>query len=264
LTRAAREAAPGSPAAAAGLLGQAVTLMRPADPDRDRLMAERADRLMLAGRIADAETTCRRLLAGRHDPAIEGAAPICLGHALLAQSRHRDGLAEMERAAESPLATDPERAAARAWASFARLSLGDLDGAASAAGRASSAASVAGDPMPASIAVNVLAMIATLRGQFGDALRISDDALRLAEESLARHGQLYPVHIARGIILTQLDRLEEARATLHAGRRINEDRGVRWPLPSFGVYLGVERYTAGEWDDALAELESSLELAGET
>jgi DNA-binding CsgD family transcriptional regulator/tetratricopeptide (TPR) repeat protein len=264
LTRAAWEAAPGSPAAAAGLLDQAVTLMRPADPDRDRLMAERAGHLMLAGRITDAETTCRRLLDRRHDPAIEGATRICLGHALLAQSRHRDGLAEMERAAESPLLTDAEQATARAWASFARLSLGDLDGAASAAGQAVSAASAAGDPMSASIATTALATISQLRGQFADALRISDDALRLADESLARQGQQYPVHIARGSILTQLDRLEEARATLHAGRRINEERGVRWPLPSFGVYLGIERFTAGEWDDALAELESSLELAEET
>lgn len=263
LTRAAREAAPGSPAAAAGLLDQAITLMRPSDPDRDRLMAERASRLMLAGRI-DAETTCRLLLDGRHDPAIEGAIRICLGHALLAQSRHRDGLAEMERAAESPMATDAERATARAWASFARLSLGDLDGAASAAGQASFVASAAGDPMSASIAVTALATICQLRGQFADALRISDDALRLADDSLARQGQQYPVHIARGSILTQFDRLEEARVTLHAGRRINENRGVRWPLPSFGVYLGIERFTAGEWDDALAELESSVELAEET
>ena len=60
-----------------------------------------------------------------------------------------------------------------------------------------------------------------------------------------------------------LDRLEEARSTLHAGRRICEERGTRWPLPSFAVFLGFERFIAGEWDDALAELESSLALADE-
>jgi len=263
LARAARDAAPGSPAAAASLLSRAITLMRPDDPERDRLIAEQAGHQMLAGHIADAETTCRRLLDRRHDPAVEGAARICLGHALLAQGRIRDGLAELERAAQSPLLTGTEQAAARAWAGFARWLLGDLDGAASAAGQASSAALTAGDQYSASIAMTTLAMVAQFRGRFADALRISDDALRLADESLTRQGRQHPVHIFRGYILIHLDRLEEARSTLQAGRRIREERGVRWPLPRFAVFLGFERFIAGQWDDALADLESSLELAEE-
>jgi DNA-binding CsgD family transcriptional regulator len=263
LARAARDAAPGSPAAAADLLDRAVTLMRPDDPSRDRLLVERAGQLMQAGRVADAETTCRRLLDQRHDPAVEGVARICLGQALLAQGHHRDGLAEMDRATESPLLTDTEQATARAWAGFARLSLGDLDGTASAAGQAVTAALAAGDPFSASIAMGTVAMVCMFRGQFADALRISDDALRLAEDSLARQGRQYPVHMARGQILVWLDRLEEGRSTLQAGRRISEERGVRWPLPSFGMFLGIERFIAGEWDDAVAELESSLALAEE-
>ena len=263
LTGAARETAPGSPAAAAALLDRAVTLMRPADPGRDRLMAERAAHLMQAGHIADAEAACRRLLDRPYDPAIEAAARICLGQALLSQGRPRDGLAEMDRAAESPLVTGAELATARAWASFARLSLGDMDGAASAGAQASSAASAAGDPYSASIAANYLAMVALYRGQFADALRLSDDALRLAGESLARQGRQYPVHIARGQILINLGRIEEGRSILQAGRRTSEERGFRWALASFGVFLGIERFIAGEWDDALAELESSLALAEE-
>ena len=238
--------------------------MRPGDPGRDRLLAERAG-LLDAGRADrrrgdDVPPAVDR----RHDPAVEGAVRICLGHALLAQGRTRDGLAEMERAAQSPLLSGAEHAAAQARASFARLSLGDLDGAASAAGQASSAAAAAGDPFSASIAMTTLAMLAQFRGQFADALRISDDALRLASESLARQGRQYPVDLSRGYILMHLDRLEEARSALQAGRRTCEERGVRWPLPSFAVFLGFERFIAGEWDDALAELESSLELAGET
>jgi DNA-binding CsgD family transcriptional regulator/tetratricopeptide (TPR) repeat protein len=264
LARAAREAAPGSPAAAVGMLDRAIALMRPDDPGRDQLLAEQAGSLMLAGQIADAVAACRRLLDRRHDPAVEGAARICLGHALLAQGRTRDGLAEMERAAQSPLLTGAEQAAAQARASFARLTLGDLDGAASAARQAVSAASAAGDQYSASIAMTTLARLCQSRGQFADALRISDDALQLAGESLTRKGRQYPVHVSRGYILVHNDRLEEARSTLQAGRRICEERGIRWPLPSFAVFLGFERFIAGEWDDALAELESTLELAGET
>jgi DNA-binding CsgD family transcriptional regulator len=71
------------------------------------------------------------------------------------------------------------------------------------------------------------------------------------------------VQASCGYILVEAGRLEEARSTLQGGRRISEERGVRWPLPTFGVILGLERFVAGQWDDALAELESSLELAGE-
>jgi DNA-binding CsgD family transcriptional regulator/tetratricopeptide (TPR) repeat protein len=263
LARAARDAAPGSPAAAASLLDRAITLMRPDEPGRDQLLAERAGQLMLAGRVADAEAMCRQLLDRPHDPAVEGTARMHMGQALLAQGQHRDGLAEMDRAAESPLLTGAEQTSARAWSGFARLSLGDLDGAASAAGQTVSAALAVGDQYLASLAMNLLAMVRVHRGQFADALRISDGALRLAGESLARQGSQYPVHIARGQILVWLDRLGEGRSALHAGRRICEERGVRWPLPTFGMFLGVERFTAGEWDDAVAELESSLALAEE-
>ena len=86
--------------------------MPPGDPGRDRLLAERADSLMLAGRIAEAETACRQLLGRPHHPGVDAAARLCLRQALLAQGRPPDALAEMERAAASPLVTGAERAAA--------------------------------------------------------------------------------------------------------------------------------------------------------
>lgn len=263
LTRAAEEAAPGSPAAAASLLDRAVALMRPQDPGRDRLLAEWAGYLLLSGRIADAVTACRRLLGRAHDPAIEGAARMCLGWALLAQGRYRDALAEMERAADSPVLSGAERAAAEAWASFARMSLGDLNGAVAVGERAVASAEAVGDLLAASVATTSLALVCESRCQLGEALRLADEATRLAEESRRGQGRWYPAHLTRGGILVGLGRLEEARSVLHAGRRISEELGVRWALPSFGVFLGMERFIAGEWDDAPAELEASLELADE-
>ena len=263
LIRAAREAAPGSPAAAASLLDRVIMIMQPDDPRRDRLLIEYAGSVMLVGRVTDAEMISRQLLGRRHDPAVEGAARMCLGRALLAQGRLRDGLAEMELVAESPLVTEAERVAARAFAGFARLSIGDLDGAATAAAQASSAALAADDPFSASIARTTLAIVSASRGQLDDALNSAEDALQRAEDSLARHGRQYPVQVSCGYILIELDRLEEARSTLQAGRRLNEERGARWPLPTFEVILGLERFLAGQWDDALAELESCLALAGE-
>ena len=87
LARAARQAAAHSPDIAADLLGQAVELMEPTDPGRDRLLAEQASSLMWAGRLVDAEATCRLVLGRDDDRSVEGTVRICLGHILLAAGR---------------------------------------------------------------------------------------------------------------------------------------------------------------------------------
>src|SRR5215472_2506072 len=183
LARAARQAAPRSPDVAADLLGRAAALMAPTDPGRDGLLAERASSLMWAGRITDAEATCRSLLDRDLDPSLEGAVRICLGHALLSAGRARDSLYELERACQSPLLTGAERAEAQAWASFARLRLLDLDGAAAAAVEARSAAVSARDHAATSIAMASLAVVSENRGHLREALQIADDAVLLADQS---------------------------------------------------------------------------------
>src|SRR6185437_13609011 len=99
-----------SPDIAADLLDRAVGLMSPGDPGRDGLLAERASSLMWAGRIADAQATCRLLLGRDLDPSLEDTVRVCLGYALLAGGQARDGLCELERAFQSPLLTGAERA----------------------------------------------------------------------------------------------------------------------------------------------------------
>jgi DNA-binding CsgD family transcriptional regulator len=263
LTRAAREAAARSPDVAADLLARATGLMDPADPGRDRLLAERASSLMLAGRIADAEAACRLLLGRDHDRSVQGAVRICLGRALLAQGQVPDALRELEQAGSSPALSGAERAAAQAWAGFARMSLGDLDGAAAAAEEARSAAAAAADHLSVTVAMTTLALVSESRGHLRDALQITDQAMHLADESPGRLGHRYPIRVTRGHILIELGRPEEARSALGAGMRISEELGTRWPLPTYQVFLAFERFITGEWDDAIAELETSFELADE-
>ena len=257
LTRAAREAAARSPDIAADLLERAAGLMAPADPGRDRLLAERASSLMVSGRIADTLAACRALLDRDLDPQVDGPVRICLGRALLAEGQVRDALQELEQAGSSPALPGAERAAAWAWAGFIRVSLGDLDGAAASAEQARSAAASAGDHL------TVLARVSESRGHLRDALQITDEAVHLADESPGRLGHRYPIRATRGHILIELDRPEEARSALGVGMRISEESGVRWPLSMYQVFLAFERFTTGEWDDAIAELEASFELADE-
>lgn len=263
LTRAAREAAARSPDIAASLLERAAGLMAPADPGRDRLLAERASSLMVSGRIADTLAACRSLLDRDLDPQVDGPVRICLGRALLAEGQVRDALQELEQAGSSPALPGAERAAARAWAGFARVSLGDLDGAAASAEQARSAAASAGDHLTVSVAMTTLARVSESRGHLRDALQITDEAMHLADESPGRLGHRYPIRATRGHILIELDRPEEARSALGAGMRISEEIGVRWPLLLYQGFLALERFITGEWDDAIAELEASFELADE-
>jgi len=238
--------------------------MPPGNPDRDSLLAERASSLMLAGRIPDALTACRSVLGRRHDPGVEGPVRICLGHALLAQGQVRDALQELEQASQSPALSSAEQSAAKAWAGFARVSLGDLDGAAVLAGQARPAAAAAGDHLTTSIIMSTAARIPESRGRLREALGLADQAVRLADESPGRLGHRFPVCQTRGRILIELDRLAEARSALGAGMRICEELGVRWALAAHQMYLAYGRFVAGEWDDAIAELEASIKLAEET
>jgi DNA-binding CsgD family transcriptional regulator/tetratricopeptide (TPR) repeat protein len=264
LARAAREAAPRSPDVAADLLDRAAGLMAPGDPGRDGLLAERASSLAWAGRITDAEAACRLLLGHDLDPSLEDTVRVCLGHVLMSGGRARDGLCELERACESPLLTGSERAGAQAWASFARQWLGNLDGAAAAAEEARSAAISVRDPLTTSVTLASLALVSELRGNLGDALQTIDDAVRLADQSPGRLGHRYPVHVPRAYILIALDRLDEASSTIETGMRIGEKLGIPWALGNYQAVRALERFIAGHWDDALAEIEAAAALASET
>jgi DNA-binding CsgD family transcriptional regulator len=142
--------------------------------------------------------------------------------------------------------------------------LQDLDGAAAVAAEARSAAVSARDHLATSIAMASLAMVSELRGHLREALQIADDAVRLADESPGRLGHRFPVHIPRGFILVELDRLDEARTTIETGRRISEECGILWPLSSYHAVRALERFIAGHWDDAVAEIEAGAGLASET
>jgi DNA-binding CsgD family transcriptional regulator/tetratricopeptide (TPR) repeat protein len=277
LIRAGRQAAATSPAGAAGLLAGAAGLMDRADPGQDTLLAEQAEVLTRGGQLAEPEAACRALIGRDRDPSITAEARICLGRTLISGGRTDEAVRELEVAAGSAAPGSPERAAARAYEGFARLSLGDLDGAASAAAEARSAAGWAeghGQARAAMASLTVSgqlrasetvatmsqALIAQLRGELDSALQMTENAGPIDRSQAHELG----MHLARGQILTELDRLDEARSTLQTGMRVAEELGDRTHLPLWLVDLALERFTAGDWDGALADAQAGLELAEES
>ncbi len=264
LAAAARDAAPCCPEVASHLLGKAVALAGPAHPDRDRLLADRAVSLMWSGRIPEAEAICRELLGRDHDPGVEGMLRTSLTRTLLAQGRVRHALEEAEAALGSPHLTDGERVAAKAWGGLARLWLWDFDGALAFADDVAAATRDGDDPLSACVGMAVRATLLSFRGRPEEALSVIDEAVRVADASPDRVGHRFQLHAARGHVLAELDRLDEAIAALEAGRKLSEELGTRWNLPTYEVFMTAARYLAGQWDDAAAQFEASLELAADT
>ncbi|HZC69273.1 MAG TPA: AAA family ATPase [Jatrophihabitans sp.] len=264
LTKAAREAVATSPETAADFLERAAELMTKTDPRRDMLLVERADSLMLAGRVAEAVVACQSLLDHDHRPIADAPARVRLGAALLVNGRPAEALHELDAVAQSAASADTERIRSLGEASTARLWLGDFDGAAKTAEQAHLAALRAGDHVTATSTLATQAVVACMRGQVARAIELSGEAVALADDSPDRIGHEYPVYAPYGWILMELDQAEQARTALDTGRRLCEEIGVRWPLATYQAYLAVERFHAGEWDDAVAELEAGIGFAEET
>jgi DNA-binding CsgD family transcriptional regulator len=264
LTRAARDIVSRSPASAAALLDRAVAMSGPADPDRDQLIMERAGALLWAGQVSEAAGLCRQLLGHAVGSPYEARARICLGHALLTGGRPRDAFAELARVDDAPGVTQPQRAAVLGWQSVAQIWLADVSGAAESAEQALTSAELAGDDLVHAIATTMLSVVGRLRGRLNQAAQISEQTVRRADRTPNRRGHRYPVLAPRAYALIELDRLDEARAAVETGVRISEELGTAWHLPSFSMVSAVGHYTSGEWDEAVNDVNASLELAGAT
>jgi DNA-binding CsgD family transcriptional regulator/tetratricopeptide (TPR) repeat protein len=263
LTRAAREVVSTSPETTAELLERAVGLMDATDPRQDLWEVERADSLMLAGQVTETIEACEALLARGHRPEAEAPARLRLGAALMVNGRPAEAIHALEGVADSTV-SEEMRALALSEASFARLWLGDFDGAESAAETAETLSARTGHHRSATGALATRSVVACMRGHLAEALKLSDEAVSLADSSPGRIGHAFPVNAPRGWLFMEQDRHAEAVQALTTGSRICEEIGVRWPLATYQAYLSVERFVVGEWDDAVAELEAGVALAEET
>ena len=95
-------------------------------------------------------------------------------------------------------------------------------------------------------------------------MRTMDPGLEAAERSPDRAGLRYPIYAPAAFILVERDRLDEARSALETGSRRSDEMGIRWHQPSYQMVRTVERFVAGDWDEAVDEATANVELATET
>jgi DNA-binding CsgD family transcriptional regulator len=78
------------------------------------------------------------------------------------------------------------------------------------------------------------------------------------DEALRVHPELF-----QGFALVNADRLEEGERLLIEGRERGRKLGTVWDIPLYRWYKSIKHFHAGEWDDAVLELEAGIAVADE-
>lgn len=269
LRRAAQQAAPRAPTIAADLLRRALDLTAPEDPERDEVIAEYVWSLAWSGRPGDAESLAEEVLGRAHDASIGRVLRQALGVTLFLQGRTRDSLQQFETLLADQDLPPEHRAIALARVCLRRLFAGDFERAQSAAEEALEVGRDTGNDLAVCEALGVLCWVATSRGNYARGIELGRDAVAAASRNETNDGtyvqpRLYPQsRVYLGAALNDADLLDEAEGVLQEGRRLAEAQGADWSLPIFHAGLGLRRFLAGEWDDAVTEIETGLEIAEE-
>jgi ATP/maltotriose-dependent transcriptional regulator MalT len=256
LRRAATEEAQRSPTVAADMLTQAADLLGPDDPARDGIDAERVQALAWAGRLAEASAIATELLSHPREPALE-AVRAALGEALFFRGRLVEAGEQFEHAAANALGS--ERGLLIAEAALSWSASGQLDRADELRARAVEEAASTNDPRARSLAASVRVVLAGARADYAG-LEAGREAVRIADEDASGETHRYGARLFLGFALIETDRFDEAVSVLRKGIRLDEANGVAWSLPCYHSALGAQFFVRGEWDDAVAELETAETL----
>lgn len=258
LRRAAREVVSRDPASTAELLRQAADLTLD-DAVREGILTELAEVLAFAGDLIDAESLARSLLdAGAGGG---GRVHLALVQALFARGRWTEVVAAVDRAREDRAIDDGLRGRLLAESALARIWTGDAAGARRDAEEAVELGRASGDNAALSFGYGHLSVLAAQAARFEEAIELAERGV--AEAAGLRDAHRRHPHIALGMALFGAGRLEEAKASLEEGRSLGERTGTRWDQPLYHAMLALPKLSLGEWDDAVADAESSLALADE-
>jgi DNA-binding CsgD family transcriptional regulator len=262
LRRAASSSVARSPVTTIRLLERALELTEPADPVRDEVASELVQPLLASGRLQDAETVARDVLAQGPRPEIALLTRTSLAHVLAVGARYPEALDQIEQAARA--ASEQERPSLIAAASLLMVLNGQVESARDTANRAIDAAEPLGDDRARSLGLQTLAMVALADGFLDQAVALAHQAVGLDERAGITWAGLGGPHLWHGTALADADRFADAEVAFQAGRRRCEHSGNLTRLPLYHWGIAEMRLAAGRWDDAVAEAQAGLGLIEET
>lgn len=262
LRRAARDAAPRSPATAVELLRRARDLLGPTSLDRDPLLAELAGALAWSGQLAEAAALGIDVLERRPAPDVAGALRCGLVYALTWQGKPAEALRHTVLGPDDRI-SEWDAVLLRAEAAVASLFAFDFKAAASQADEAREAAERLGHELALCHALTVQTWVALFAGRPAEAAALGLQAVDIADHSTSGEAHLAHPRFFVAQPLMSVDRFDDAEAMLRSGLRLAEKAGLAWSLPLYHSRLGASGFISGDWDGAVAELEAGLAVADE-
>lgn len=244
-----------APGVAAELLTRAVAATPFGTTHHGWLVTRLADALYRTGDAAKAAQVADRALDYLTEPDL-----LVDLHWTLAQCRIRTGqsaesLATLNRALETPGLSTRHRARLLVVAARTHSSFGAVETAGQVASEALAAASEADDTWAMGWALHVLALVTAVHGQMADALPLFDKALIVTQADPALTDLRQLLQINRAVMLSYLDRYEEAFVSAREARHLADQAGTALRLGQAHSVLAQCLFKTGRWDDALAEIE---------
>ncbi len=243
-----------SPQVAAELLGRAVEHAAADDPRREELQAALVSVLMATGRREEAVELAEQVLAATHDPARAAEMSYWLGRALYALTRYEQARTVLVEALRAGDEYGVWTARVRAWLSAVIGQGGGGFDQETSAREALAAAERAGDRYAAGIASDVIAMSQYFRGDLAGALEVLERIIAMpGDDPEIADLRLYAMG-NRTVTLQMLDRLVEGNKATQAYLAAAERYAAPNRLATSRCQAAEYYYTAGLWDEALAEL----------
>ncbi|MBB5780917.1 helix-turn-helix transcriptional regulator [Nonomuraea jabiensis] len=259
LRAAAEEMTAAAPSAAADLMLRALELARPRDTEHSTapLVAGAVRLLASAGRLGEA----RELADGLGVPltaAEEAQVALGLAEALKHLGDDRGVIRRTGRVLGRSGVPGRERARLLAVRAHALMMTGEVDAAAEAA----AGAVAEGEVFAQVVGLQARSTVALFRGDLDGALRHAERSVELADaaggEAAHRHPRLW-----LGAAMVALDRFEEAESLYAVVEREAGRLGTAWALPLLHRFRSELLLARGRLDDAAAEAEAGLRVAGQ-
>jgi DNA-binding CsgD family transcriptional regulator len=226
------------------------------------LLLHRVESLFLRGRGETAETLIRERITTVTDPAIAAQLQLTLIRSLMNRAETAAALAAIRQTtgiAGLPGAALRQLEAARSWL----LVLAGQPPPAAELDAMMGRFAAAGDQDAQASLLSTIAAVAFLSGHPDTALGL----MRSREDLIAGLDSFRSRSSA--LVLPAMFELARsgppaAQAAVDRARRLTAAAGAGWVDPFVGFVAGGVAFAAGDWDDAVAELDSALEVAEET
>lgn len=246
--------------AAKPLLERAVEILPEDHRDYLSACAELAQASVFSADLDRGLRLSEELLARLLPDGIELGLRNARSHVFFLSGRSREAAVELEQMS-SLVTGQPRESIVLADAAVSSMFAIDLDRARDLAERSLAAASRTTDQVGPVMAHCVQAWLACLSGDLDTGLALSEEAVRIADAGDQLEGHRRIPHLFHSQALLWADRVDEAQESLARGRLLSARLGMGWDEPMYHALAADERVRAGQWDDAMSEIEAGLARA---